>query len=354
MIEYVSDKTERFIHNQDPTSYNPKNMRICPQCRARFEEDMNFCLQDGTPLIEEEQFTNLTESFSEKTLSLPPNPNLPPTILPTQDFYATRNPPTAEQSIQPTVALSNQPTASAKMETSPVFASLTTDLENSRSRSNVMVASFVGILALIGTAIGGVWWVSDSKKNTDQSLANTTVQNPATAVNKNLDSGFSTATNSTTFGNQAETNFKSEANGNQRLSTPTPAETTKQTPVKETDDKPTPKTAVPEETEPPPDRNLTPKPVPKTISGGVVNSRATSLTKPEYPAAARAVRASGAVNVQVTIDENGNVISASAVSGHPLLRSSAVNAARSSKFSPTMLSGQKVKVTGVIVYNFVP
>lgn len=98
----------------------------------------------------------------------------------------------------------------------------------------------------------------------------------------------------------------------------------------------------------------TPKPVPKVISGGVVNGKATNLVKPPYPAAARAVRASGAVNVQVTIDESGNVISASAVSGHPLLRAAAVQAARSSKFSPTLLSGQPVKVTGVIVYNFQP
>ncbi len=98
----------------------------------------------------------------------------------------------------------------------------------------------------------------------------------------------------------------------------------------------------------------TPKPIPKIISGGVVNGKATNLVKPPYPAAARAVRASGAVNVQVTIDENGNVISASAVSGHPLLRGAAVSAARSSKFSPTLLSGQPVKVTGVIVYNFQP
>ncbi|MGC2237340.1 MAG: TonB family protein [Pyrinomonadaceae bacterium] len=98
----------------------------------------------------------------------------------------------------------------------------------------------------------------------------------------------------------------------------------------------------------------TPKPVPKTVSGGVVNSKATNLVKPAYPQAARAVRASGAVNVQVTISENGSVISASAVSGHPLLRQAAEQAARSSKFSPTLLSGQAVKVTGVIVYNFVP
>ncbi|HEY0461637.1 MAG TPA: TonB family protein [Pyrinomonadaceae bacterium] len=92
----------------------------------------------------------------------------------------------------------------------------------------------------------------------------------------------------------------------------------------------------------------------KTISGGVVNGRATNLVQPAYPPAARAVRASGAVNVQVTIDEKGTVVAASAVSGHPLLRAAAVQAARASKFSPTMLSGKPVRVSGVIVYNFVP
>lgn len=96
-----------------------------------------------------------------------------------------------------------------------------------------------------------------------------------------------------------------------------------------------------------------PKPAPKTISGGVLNGKARSLPKPPYPPAARAVRASGAVTVQVTIDESGNVISASATGGHPLLRAAAASAARGAKFSPTMLSGQPVKVTGVITYNFV-
>lgn len=94
--------------------------------------------------------------------------------------------------------------------------------------------------------------------------------------------------------------------------------------------------------------------VPKKISGGVLNGKAQSLPSPAYPAAARAVKASGAVNVQVTIDEAGNVSSASAVSGHPLLRSAAEEAARNAKFAPTMLQGVPVSVTGVIVYNFTP
>lgn len=94
--------------------------------------------------------------------------------------------------------------------------------------------------------------------------------------------------------------------------------------------------------------------IPKTISGGVLNGKAQNLPIPEYPAAAKAVKAGGEVKVQVTIDENGSVTEASAVSGHPLLRSAAEDAARQAKFTPTQLSGQAVKVTGVIVYNFTP
>lgn len=116
-------------------------------------------------------------------------------------------------------------------------------------------------------------------------------------------------------------------------------------PTPEPEDKPAP--AAP----PPPP----PKPkVPKVISGGVVNGKAINLPTPTYPPAARAMGAKGAVNVAVKIDENGNVVSASATSGHPLLRAAAVSAARSAKFAPTKLSGEPVSVTGVIVYNFNP
>jgi Ca-activated chloride channel family protein len=88
------------------------------------------------------------------------------------------------------------------------------------------------------------------------------------------------------------------------------------------------------------------------VSGGVINGKAISLPKPAYPSTAKAARASGQVSVQVTIDESGNVISATPVSGHPSLQAAAAAAARQARFSPTMLSGQPVKVTGVVVYNF--
>jgi periplasmic protein TonB len=104
--------------------------------------------------------------------------------------------------------------------------------------------------------------------------------------------------------------------------------------------------------EPPPPE---PKPAPPRapISGGVLNGKAVRLVQPPYPQIARQAHASGTVVVQVLIDENGNVVTAHASSGHPLLQAAAVAAARQSKFSPTKLSGQPVKVTGIIQYNFV-
>lgn len=102
---------------------------------------------------------------------------------------------------------------------------------------------------------------------------------------------------------------------------------------------------------PPPPPKPTPPKAP--ISGGVLNGKAVRLVQPPYPAIARSAHASGQVRVQIVIDENGNVISAAPVSGHPLLQGAAVAAARASKFTPTKLSGQPVKVSGVIIYNFV-
>jgi TonB family protein len=89
------------------------------------------------------------------------------------------------------------------------------------------------------------------------------------------------------------------------------------------------------------------------IEGGVLNGRARSLPLPAYPEIARAARASGAVTVQITVDGQGNVVAARAVSGHPLLQGAAVTAARQAKFAPTHLQGQPVYVNGQLVYNFV-
>ncbi len=88
------------------------------------------------------------------------------------------------------------------------------------------------------------------------------------------------------------------------------------------------------------------------LSGGVLNGRAILLPAPEYPKAASAVRITGTVEVEVIIDEAGDVISAKALTGHPLLQAAAVEAAKQAKFKPTQIGGQLLKVIGTIVYNF--
>lgn len=109
------------------------------------------------------------------------------------------------------------------------------------------------------------------------------------------------------------------------------------------------------ETEEPPapvDSNQNSTAPPGTVSGGMLNDKAVSLPRPAYPPVAKAAGASGTVVVQVIVDETGKVTSATAVSGHPLLRQAAVQAAYQARFKPEKLNGKPVKVSGTISYNF--
>jgi periplasmic protein TonB len=105
--------------------------------------------------------------------------------------------------------------------------------------------------------------------------------------------------------------------------------------------------------DPPPTPVPTPV-VPKVLKvSKILNSQAISLPKPIYPQMAKQIRVQGVVTVQVLIDENGRVVSAKAINGHPLLVPEAQKAALQARFSPTMIGEQPVKVSGVITYNFV-
>jgi len=95
-----------------------------------------------------------------------------------------------------------------------------------------------------------------------------------------------------------------------------------------------------------------PKP-PAVISKGVITSQAIFLPKPMYSEIAKRLRIQGTVTIQVLVDLDGKVISAKAVSGSPFLIPEAQKAAMQARFSPTLLSNQPVKVSGIITYNFV-
>jgi protein TonB len=92
---------------------------------------------------------------------------------------------------------------------------------------------------------------------------------------------------------------------------------------------------------------------PRVLEGGILNGKAVSKPAPVYPPAAKAARVAGTVAVRVVVDEGGRVETAEALSGPEMLRDAAVEAARAAGFSPTRLSGQAVKVSGTITYNFV-
>jgi len=103
----------------------------------------------------------------------------------------------------------------------------------------------------------------------------------------------------------------------------------------------------------------TPTPVPVKppdkirVSSTVISSKIISKPAPPYPLIAKQTRVDGAVTVEILIDEQGRVVAAQATSGHPLLRAAAQQSAYQARFSPTTLSGQPVKVSGVITYNFI-
>jgi outer membrane biosynthesis protein TonB len=84
------------------------------------------------------------------------------------------------------------------------------------------------------------------------------------------------------------------------------------------------------------------------IQGGVLNGKAIYLPMPEVASG----EATGVVLVAVLVDEHGSVIEAKPISGPAHLHAAAVNAARLARFSPTLLMGEPVKVSGTLSYSF--
>ncbi|HZH91077.1 MAG TPA: energy transducer TonB [Pyrinomonadaceae bacterium] len=89
------------------------------------------------------------------------------------------------------------------------------------------------------------------------------------------------------------------------------------------------------------------------VSSSVISSKIISKPAPAYPTLAKQARVHGTVTVEILVDEQGRVVAAQATNGHPLLRMAAQQSAYQARFSPTTISGQPVKVAGVITYNFI-
>lgn len=272
---------------------------------------MRFCLDDGSPL----------SAVSSPSSSRAPEPTL------RMPAPITEQPPTI-RATQPAVNLPGPPPAGTAQFAGAGSA------RRGRGLLWLAVALIIGFSAIV------VAFILTRSRQTDVASVSPPVNSSSPANQSSSSPSADSTVESRRMGESANS-----SQVNRQLAQATPL--IKSTP----------------EAKPNPDKVKTEQPTPSSdappaaprapISEGVLNGKATHLVQPPYPAIARAAHASGTVIVQVVIDENGNVISAHATSGHPLLQPAAVNAARGSKFSPTKLSGQPVKVSGVIVYNFV-
>ncbi|MEO7674877.1 MAG: energy transducer TonB [Pyrinomonadaceae bacterium] len=339
-------------------------MKYCPTCKTRYDEEiLRFCMKDGTPLIEEDEpvFIQMpSESIDDpedddpaevtiirKNIPAPPPPNAIDEISFTPD--AT---PSAQRIVVPTTdePASGQPRSRVIPPYQPPPQSNT---------AKVVMLTIVGTLAVLAVgAIGFRFLRNDSVDNSNiNTNFNSNIENVNTNLNTNI--GFDTNFNFNMNAN-FNTNSLSNINTNTNTRTPTPtprpspSSTPSPSPTPDDDGTPTPTrtpapTQTPIDVRPPstPSPRMNPLPTNRPANGGVLNGRAVSLPAPAYPPIAKQMRASGEVRVQIAVDERGNVISARAVSGHPLLRQSAETAARRSKIRS---NGQSE--LGELVYNF--
>ena len=90
----------------------------------------------------------------------------------------------------------------------------------------------------------------------------------------------------------------------------------------------------------------------KPVEVGDLTSKATSMPKPIVTEEMKRLKAKGKITVRVLIDENGKVVSATALSGTHVLREAAEAAAREATFKPLVQDGITVRFTGTLTYNF--
>ena len=296
-------------------------MKRCPTCQRVYADEMGFCLEDGTALVSASGQPSSEAGATERIPASRLTNQSPTEVLP----VGAVTQPSPQFAQQPYAAERNAPSRRKPSALPWILGAVILGL------SGVIV----GLVLMRGSGSND----SQVAQNTSQSANTTPTPESSNTVAMNPTGIPESANPPATETPGAMPVDRASA---QASPTPKPTQTPRSTPAVTAPDEPRPQ---PTQT-PAPERRA-------PVSGGVLNGRAISKPAPSYPAVARAARASGTVTVQVMIDETGKVVSARAVSGHPLLQQAAVQAAYGARFSPTLLSGQPVRVTGVITYNFV-
>lgn len=320
-------------------------MKYCPTCETRYDEEiLRFCMKDGTPLLDEDEpkFVAMpSESLDEpveddpgdvtvvrRNIQVPPEPesDMPRIVVPT--YEESRQQPRPPSAYNP---------------------------PRKQNTAKVVVLTILGTLAVLGLGAAGLWLFQ--RGNSSNTNLNANVNANANAnVNANTNLGIDTNFNFNLNANfNGATNLNTNINANVKTPTPTPKPSPSVTPSPSPNpnDNTTPGSSpipTPQPTIIRPGVSPTQRPAStpnRNVNGGVLNGMAVSLARPVYPPIAKQIGAGGEVRVQVAVDGNGNVVSARAVSGHPLLRSAAENAARQSR-----MKSEAANSTGQIIYNF--
>ncbi len=358
-------------------------MKYCPTCQTEFDEEVIlFCTKDGTPLVDDKQpvFTdNMPSATSEQdeeddegaqtiirrktpassSGTEPFTPSALPDEIDEADdsqriVISTAGANKREQSVRPKAGVPRPPVQPPRTNTAII----------------VLLTIIATVLILLGSFMV-YWFVAGGSGVEDNSNIS---ENVNIDLNENLNDNTDFNLDDLNLNTNSNINDNANLNSNLdfNLSTPTPTKTPSPTstptitptetptvtpsPTSTPSSTPTPRATI---IVPRPTTPVTPKPPTpnsnsnSSINVGTLNGRAVQLPSPVYPTAARDIRAGGRVSVSVTIDGSGNVVSAKAVDGHPLLRSTAEDAARRSKFKPVSINGSTVAANGTILYNFV-
>lgn len=363
-------------------------MKFCPVCKIRYDEEiLRFCTKDGTPLVEDVQpnFTALPsrDDLGEDTVirRKTPPPPMPSTAQPVPDFD---DEPERISSPRIIIPMSDDPNEPPETPETPRrregVRTMTTESVRRQPPPRQSNTAMIVALTVLGTIVilgGGslIFWLSSSR-NSD-SNQNTNYNTNLNSIDINLNTNLSVGNSLADFNASVNTNLNGNTNSNANVSsnanlkTPTPTKTPTPVPVTNanaaaningavnTNSNPSPspspnvRPTVSPTPRPSPSDNEQPPSNRPPVNAGILNSRAVNLPKPAYPPNARQMNAEGQVAVQVSVDEAGNVTSAKATSGNPLLRASAEAAARQSRFNPVRVNNQPVPVIGIVLYNFV-
>jgi protein TonB len=88
------------------------------------------------------------------------------------------------------------------------------------------------------------------------------------------------------------------------------------------------------------------------VSGGVTQGMLVRKVNPNYPPLAKQARIQGTVVLQAIIGKDGAIENLHAVSGHPMLIQSAIDAVRQWRYKPYFLNGEPVEVDTTVTVNF--